>query len=84
MAADFERYKPQRVFIWAGSIGDRPFDFVSWFSQSEEFAHQWASYRKNGTIELKMHDYYKNSELDDGKTLHYDIYRRVEDREDGL
>jgi hypothetical protein len=79
VAEDFERYKPQILFIWTGGkIDNEDLDFISYFSRSEEFAKQWKNYKKSGGIDVQAHDYYKNSELDSGETIHYDIYRRVQ------
>jgi hypothetical protein len=78
-AEDLARWKPGLALIGRFPImlGEEPFDLPAYFGDDQDFAREWAHYRKTGTVTARYDDYLPDTVRNKGSTLTYDVWRRA-------
>jgi hypothetical protein len=74
---DIDRYKPAVMLIGHFDMPTgKPFDFATYFSVDDVFRRAWAGYRMDGTLTVRLADYFPDTAAGIG-TIIYDVYRPI-------
>lgn len=78
MAEDFERYKPDVLFILSNYEFEpgKEFDLFEFFAPYPDFRKAVSAYRKADSFTMNQRDYMADTALDKDRMLAYDVYVR--------
>lgn len=79
VAEDLKKYRPYIILLGEFKLSDEKyFDFVSFFSSSEDFRKEWAHYERQEDFSMDQRVYFTGTSLAKPRPITYQVYIRRE------